>query len=370
VAFFQTQLINRFGDQLELKSSGPMVRDGSLWCPEYIDIALTGTNVEENQVKVWFASDAFLNQFDDYEILVVPPLEPVDTFHDTYANVKAKVALIKWPDILERVEAKKNGRPETKIRADAFDWVDKNNRTLKVSTDWTTIIYGAAGDNIDNVKNAIVDYIMANTVHTREEWAVIFPDLFTATEFIITPMWNNYSVPNSGVQAGRYSSITEINDAIATVLKTVKGTGYTQAHIQSVLAILGYTYKGINLAVVGGPDNRDGVNKIKAQFKDYMGIASTHGDYLLMSPTTRGWLDMLARMMIIAETMTPDTSVPQGFTRMAREGVYYVVRTYEKVQYLVVTKYSLNDPAIGFTAMLVTGEAEPLVSFDSATLTS
>jgi hypothetical protein len=352
---------------MELKSSGPMVRDGSLWAPEYIDIALTGSGVEANQVKVWFASNAFLNQYDDYEILVVPPLEPVDTFHDTYANVKAKVALIKWPEILERVETKKNGRPETKVRADTFDWVDKNNRTLKVSTDWTTIIYGAAGDNIDNVKNAIVEYILANTAKTRDEWAVIFPDLFTATEFIITPMWNNYSVPNSGVQAGRYSSITDITEAIATALKTVKGTGYTEAYVQSIISILGYTYKGINLVVVGGPDNRDGINKIKDQFKDYMGISSTNADYLLMSPTTRAWLDMLARMMIIAEEMTPDTTVPQGFTRMARDGVYYVVRTYEKVQYLVVSKYSLNDAAIGFTPILVTGEADALVSFDSST---
>lgn len=358
-AAFQSLFINRWGDTTEFHNSGVMIKDGSIWAPEFFDISFTNATIGDNRVKVWLASDSFLNQFDDFEILVVPPLVPIDQFFGDYNAVKALVAAITWPDLVSRLEETKAGYPETLIRSDSFDWVDANDRTKTISTDWTTVIYGAAGNNIDNIKTAIVDYILNNSTHTRDEWAVIFPDIFQSTEFIITPMWNNYAIPNQVLVTGLYSSTVNFVDAEAIAVVTAKGTGYTEEFVKSVLSAVASTYKSLQLLAVGGPNNRDGVNKFYDEWPDYMAIPTTNTDFGRMSKDTRAFIAQLTEQLMYAETMTPDTSVPLNYSRMQRDGVYYIVRSYGKVQYLVVLKYSLNDSTL-FPNLLTSSDGSTL----------
>lgn len=362
-AAFQALFINRWGETVEFHNSGVMIKDGNIWGPEFFDISFTNANIGENRVKVWMASESFLNQFDDFEILVVPPLVPIDQFFGDYNAVKALVAAIKLPEVIARIEETKNGYPETLIRSDSFDWVDPNDRTKTISTDWTTVIYGAAGNNIDNIKTAIVDYILDNSSHTRDEWAVIFPDIFQATEFIITPMWNNYAIPNQVLVTGVYSSTVQTEEAIEKAIVTAKGTGYTEEFVKSVLSVVSSPYKGLQLLAVGGANNRDGINKFYDQWKDYISVPSTHTDFGRMSPDTRAFAVQLIEQLRYAEEMTPDTSVPLNYSRMQREGVWYIVRSFGKVQYLVVLKYTLNDQTI-FPNVL-TGSDGDVLSNDS-----
>jgi len=341
ITAFQQLLLAQYGGVISLNGSGDMIRSGTLYLPAYVDLQIVAAG--ENTLKFWFSNDAFLSQYDDSETLCLSPLEPVDTFFNGYSVIKPLIDALTWPDMLTRAEVLKAGFPETKLRADTFDWVDPVDRTVKIPVDFTTVIYGAAGDNIDNIKLELVEFLLGKSTHTREEWAVIFPDLFTSTEFIVTPMYNDYAIPNSDVTNGLYSSTTLIADAIALANKSCIGTGYTKAHIDSVLSVSGCTYKAIQLVIVGGPNNRDGINKFKDQWVDYIAVESTHVDFKRMSQATRAFILMLFDMLRYAESMTPNTSVPVGYTRMTREGVVYLVKSYLKVQYLVVTKYSVEQ---------------------------
>lgn len=370
-AKFEQIFLNRWGTQLALLESGAMVQDGTLWAPGFIDFEFTDTaTYGENRIKVWFANQAFESQYDDYEIDVIPPLENLETFFGDYNAVKSALSKITLTSILEKIEAKANRYPYTAATSDSFDWVDRSNPALTLSTDWTTVIYGAAGNTVDNKKAAIIDFVLANSKRSRDEWAAIFPDIFTATEFIITPMWNDYSVPNKVLETGLYASAVRVTDASATAKKTSKGTGYTDTFIDSVLCIASTAYKCLTLAIVGGPNNRGGVNIFSDQFEDYMGLPTTHGEFGRMSPETREFVVMLMDMIKYAEVLTPSSTVPLGYTRMSRNGVYYLVRTLRKVQYLVVSKYSLNDTALGFDDNLVDSTGVELMDDSAAALTS
>ena len=51
------------------------------------------------------------------------------------------------------------------------------------------------------------------------------------------------------------------------------------------------------------------------------------------------WMLLFAAAIQHAETITEYSDVPQGFSRLKRNGLIYVAFSYKKVQYLVLTKY-------------------------------
>lgn len=345
VTSFESAFISQFGGMFALKRTGKMIRYGSAWCPESVEVEYL-TSGEDNTVMIWFSNDAFLAQYDEYEVEIVPPFEALDAFFDTYVNVKAKIDLIKTPETMERIELKANRYPYTRVRIDVFDWVNPVNKDVTIPTEWSVILYGTAADNLDAVREIIVEYILANSTHTREEWAELFPDLFTSTEYVITPFWNSYAIPNRVLESGMYSPTINTKDAATLTKKTVQGPRYTSAWIDENLEITATTYKSVAVGVVASPDNRDKIFSLAEKFEDYILISSVHPDFRRMTARTRDFVLMLTELLKIAESTTPFSTVPIGFNRIRRNGVYYIVRNYERVQYLVVTKYSLEDPAV------------------------
>lgn len=337
---FQQAFITNFGTTLDLINSGLMIGFEGHFAPEYVEFAPLNMSAT-NSFRIWFADDSFFNQYDEFTILVIPPIAPVDQFFQDYGTVKDLIAAIKYTDQLTKVAAARGKLPETVLRADTFEWRDKVDHTLLIETDWTTVIYGAAGDNLDAVKEAIRDYILDNSTHTRDEWADVFPDLFTSTEFIITPMWNDYSVPNGNKDTGVYSGIVAVQAAMALCHKTCQGVKYTNAQIDACLSVVPSQYRSLMLSVVGGPENRDGVDLFAERFPDYMNVYTTHVDFMRMSDKTRQFVMLLAEMLMHAEELTLNSGVPAGFNRLVRNDVVYLSRTFDKFLYLVTTKASV-----------------------------
>lgn len=339
---FQQQFIAAMGAEYDLIGSGSMVAFGNYWAPEFIEIA----PFEQSGAfrwKVWFANESFENQYDEFLILVIPPIEELDRFFDDYNDVKEMIANVEQSDMFDRLRIAVGDYPQTTQRNDVFTWQDRNDKTLKVDTNWVTAHYGLAGDNLDAVKEAIRDYIMDHTTHTRDEWAEIFPDIFTSTEFIITPLWNDYAIPNQVRETGVYSGNIPFQKAMALCHRTCKGVRYTDLHIDAVISGIVTTHKSASAAIVGGPENRDGIDMFYERYPDYIGVPPLHPDFMRMSEETRNFVYMLSKMLLEAEEMTLNSGVPQGFNRVVRDGVVYIAKSYKKFLYLVVTKYSVEQ---------------------------
>ena len=339
---FQQLFIAANGAEYDLIDSGEMVAFGNYWAPEYIEIAPYQQSANYRW-RVWFANESFYNQYDEFLILVVPPITTLDAFFDTYTNVKEMVEAIEQGDIFARMATTIGKFPQTTQRSDVFNWTDKTDKTLLVPTNWVTVHYGLAGNNLDSVKEAIRDYILDNTEKTRDEWAEIFPDLFTSTEFIITPMWNDYAVPNEVRETGVYSGVLPFQKAMALCHRTCKGVKYTNAHIDTVISGLTAQHRSISCAVVGGPENRDGIDVFNERYPDYICVPFTHPDFMRMTLETRGFCMLLAEMLLAAEELTKNSGVPEGFNRLIRDGVVYLATSYKNFLYLVVTKYSVEE---------------------------
>lgn len=339
---FQQQFISANGSEYDLISSGEMIAFSTYFAPEYIEIAPAGQSANYLW-RVWFANESFYNQYDEFEILVVPPITNLNLFFDDYADVKKLIDAVSQGDVFQRLATAVGKYPQTTQRSDMFQWQDRNDPTLKIPTHWVTAHYGLAGNNLDAVKEAIRTYILANSTHDRDEWATIFPDLFTSTEFIITPMWNDYAVPNQVRESGVYSSILPFQKAMALSYKTCKGTKYTNAHIARVISGITALHKAISCAVVGGPENRNGIDILNEKFPDYICVPTTHPDFMLMSEDTRGFVMLLSEMLMHAEELTSNSGVPQNFNRLIRDGVTYLATSYKDFLWLVVTKQTVEQ---------------------------
>ena len=345
---FRTRFIAQYGTVFSLYTTGTMVKAAdNVYMPSYIE--LRDIVNDDLRYRVWYSSEVFEQQFDEYEIKVVPPIDHLDAFFESAVSVAAALAERTQDVTIEMMQAAREGYPETYLRSEMFEWYDQSNLspTARKPVYWNVVIYGIAGNNIDAIKEALRDYVLSHSERTKDEWATIFPEIFTATEFIIVPMWGQESVPNKVIATGLYSSITNFKLGMTQLKRLVRGEGYTNAWLEQHGELFGVSHKALNAAVIGGPKNRDGIVELYQRYPDYINVDPVGNDHGRMKPETRRFVLALEALLKSAETMTPDSSVPPKFSRTVRDGVMFLVQTVDKFQFLVVSRYSYNDASVG-----------------------
>lgn len=315
-----------------------------VWCPDWIkfkcDALVDPSNQPlDNENTIWLSVTAFESQYDEYQIVVVPPIDNLDLFFGTGASVIAMVQAITTTEIIDRMAAARGGFPETIPRSDPYTYYDPLNSNNHIDVQWPVLIYGPGGNNVDAIKQVLQDYILAHSTHPRADWIKIFPDIFKRTEFMMIPAWQNYAIPNRTQAAGIYSPVGKLT-AMNLYIKQVV-SGYPTNHVDAHAEMMGHPYRSLAMMTVGGPENRNALYEILQVFPDYIDVSSTSIEFNRMSPETQGWCLMIAQMIIIAETMGQYTTLPQGMTKLMRDNVLYLVKTYQNIQYLVATKASV-----------------------------
>lgn len=343
IAEFQTKFLTEFGGELEIQESGVMVNFGhNQHCPESITIAPLGQLQERNWV-IWLSDEAFINQCPTSVIKPVAPIVNLDGFFDTAQNVHPMVVPPDMQRMNDKAEELKGSYPYTALRTWVFDWVDPANEENRIPTHWLTVHYGESGNNIDQAKEAIRDHILENSDRGREEWAKIFPDIFTSTEFIVIPHYDLISRPSRTRQTAFYSPITNHTKSLQDAIAHVRGTGYNPEHIETVLETAPSLYRSLAVSVVGGPENRDGIDRFSERYPDFMNVATTHVDFGYMEEETRAFVLVLNHLLSVAESATPSSSIPREFNRITRDEQVYIATSFEEFLYLVVPKYAYGE---------------------------
>jgi hypothetical protein len=331
---FRNEVANAFYQQISSFSMGALVDNGTIALPEWVSWISTGHDGSE--IKVWLADQAFQNQYDEYSITVVPPLEPIDQFFGSYPVVSNLLSSMDLEVFGDRIQDAKDGNPETVIRILKFDFYNRVNINQKTPSDWAVLIYGKTGDNIDAIKDALVEYILENSTHPQNEWEEIFPDIFKRTEFYMLPRWDFISIPNLTVLSSLYSSILDPKEVI-TFAKTAISQ-FPANFVENNIATIPYDYKAVSFVTVAGIGNTDGNKKIKEIFPDYIPVPSTSTDFSRMSIKTRNWILMLENLLLAAETATEFSAIPGSLRRQKKAGILYISKMYEGVNYLVAAR--------------------------------
>lgn len=319
---------------------GPMNEHNGRWVPDWIRWK-SGLITGDNETTVWLSIESFVAMYSDYDIVVVPPIVPLDNFFLPGNQVELRVNEITTPLMIDKIQAAREEHPESILRSDIYDYINPLNSAHRVPTNWPVLVYGPAGNNIDAIKDAMIDYILANSTHSRTEWTQIFPDIFRRTEFIIAPHWQKYALPNLTLQHGVYSPTVNAQEAID--FTKLVANEYTPVFVAAHMCVVANTYRSLQLSSIGGAENRDQLFRIDQVFPDYIAVPTTSTDFNRMSLDTQAWVQMINNMLVAAETMNATTTMPQGMMKITRGGVLYVAKTYKNIQYLVASKKSIYD---------------------------
>lgn len=318
---------------------GDMVEyDATTFFPENIYFVNADVAVDPNNIKVWFSDPAFRVQYDKYTFVVVPPIDVVDDLRQPALTVKALLDAISNADQMLRIQTAANGDPTTVIRVSDSVWVNPADPTVELTTSWSVLIYGAAGDSIDLIRTAIIDYILANSAFIFTEWEDWLPHIFKVTEFIITPFWDKYSIPNQTLVTGLHTPTINHSEVLARAIATAPN--YDAAHVESMLNTSVSNFRSTAFMAVGAASNADGIYELYVKFPDYFVVPTTSIEFGRMSPDTQAWVMLLAQMLNVADTMTEYSEIPITMSRLIRDNIMYLVAVYNDVQYLVVSHQS------------------------------
>lgn len=344
--FSDVLLANLLTDHAAIAESfncGEMVTDGTYYVPEWL--AWKAKNVDgvpATEIRVWFADSSFKLQYDEFEIVVVPPTPVLDNFFKTGTEVALMLNAETPSTMVMKMQVARDKYPTTMQRVMTYDYVDPFLPSHKEVSNWGVLIYGAAGNNIDNISDALIEYILGNSTHTREEWTKILPDLFKRTEFFMIPSWFQYAIsPRKTQPAGVPSPLLSVNQIVARVKEAAPG--YTDAHINENAMVMPHPYASLTILTVGSPNNREGKFKISDIYPDYISVSTSSTDFNRMSARTKAWLDRLQEQLLAAEQMTEFSNIPSGMTRAKRDGRVYLVINVENINYLMALRSNYAD---------------------------
>lgn len=334
---FRVLLLAQFGSDIADFECGKMVSERGVWMPSYMAWKFDKAG-EDNLIRIWFSDAAFKAQYDDYEIVVVPPIEPVDTFQLTKDKVAAKLNKFNIPDLHKRVLEKTGGEPYTYLVSKSYPWYDHDDTAQTLPTVWTVAIYGIAGNNLELIKQAIAGFILANSTYDREDWIPIFPDIFRNTEFTFIPFWNHRSVVDETYVGSLYSPIVPYDGLLSFAQPFVEYV--PAAHLAKYLTVSGIQYKSLASVIIGGIDNRDDKFLITDFYPDLALISTTSIDFNRMSENTVEFLQKLLTAIIAAEEMDSYSYIGASLSRIIRNGMLYVGFSHGDTGFLVLSRLS------------------------------
>jgi len=305
---------------------------------------LGGTETQD--VSLWFADAEFAATYPEYSVAVIPPVADLDAFYAQMTSLTQTPYVPRsTPETLALIQTLRATYPETITAGLEYNAFFVNvTDTPSVSTVWTYMTWGIAGENIDIVRTAFQNYILDNSSHTREEWTPVLPDLFLSTEFIIIPGWNVYAIPNQELQKGIYSpqlSYIQINRLLGNGLPDNYLANVAQ--LQLNVAITATMYMSLGLVTAGGPENREGMERLNQVMPEYIVVPTTSSEFNRMDENTRNWVILLNKALLQAELADDAYELTPGFIRVVRDGKTYISFFYDSVLYLVLTKESLSD---------------------------
>lgn len=316
---------------------GDMITDGKNWAPEWVSGSI-GSDATDNVVKIWLSDDSFELSYPRFELFAdyPVPLSNIDVLHEDYATAKAAIDGVTKGDIATNINKLMGVNPPTFVRDISFKIYDKEN-TSKWQVGYFTIVgYGKNGNNDDAIYELLKADILANSKFSEDEWALVIPDLFNPIEYVIAPDWLSYSIPNKTTEAGINSPVVDYETMLDMPTKVMKW--FEQDHIKASLQVFPSLTKSLDLYAVAKPTNRNGQIKLKELYPDYALIPSQDIEFDRISPDTQEFIYDMQVMLKAAEVMSEFSELPEGVSRVVRDGVICAAKSVNGIKFLVVAK--------------------------------
>lgn len=307
--------------------------------PDYVAFKFND-DVKPYSIKLWFSDEKFQVQYNNYEIVVLPPVGAIDSLNATTAQVSTLLTTLTKTQIINQINVVTNENPATTIYPIRLRWHNPVNKTSTLDTEWLAVIYGKAGIDNDAVKDAIRTYISNNSSNTN--WTSIYPDLYAESEFVIVPFWDQLSTPDNGYDEGLYR--TAINSDNLKRIETQKiPASYNtvtdfEDYKKNNLVVASSSYRAIMFYSLGNPNNTGATFNLLQVFPDYMDISTSSADFSRLNLKTQNFVIMLTEALHKAREYNQNKGVPSGYSMSIKGNREYLGFDYEGFTYYVQTR--------------------------------
>lgn len=292
------------------------------------------------RVTLWFSDEKFRLQYPLYDVVVIPPMGDIDRMIDSPANVIEAIRSVTIDYTVNRVAAITSEHSATTLYTHTIRWNDPLGSISNVSTKWTVVIYGSAGNDLDIIKDSIRRYIAANSA--SDKWPTIFPDLYSENEFLLMPMWDVVAAPANSYDDGLYGSLTDfknINEqAVRVIPSSFTGAVNIETLTSNYLGILSTTYRGLLVMTLGNPNNVDGLTMFNEMYPDYMAVSTDKPDFARMSTITQDFVIQLIEVLDIARHYTLNSVLTGGYVKATKGNREYIGFDFNGFTYYVLTR--------------------------------
>lgn len=332
-------LTDEFGTVIDNIIAGNVISKGIVRLPTSISWSIRA-QPNGNLIQVWFSDPAFQLEYDGKTILIIPPLPNLDSLFESSPVVKQMLDARGVDAVFEEVEAARGNSPYTILRTFPHNRVSQVQPS-PIVTNWTVIMYGRAGDDIDTINNAIIDFVLENSSYTLEQWKQLIPSLFVNTEFVGVPYWDKIAIENQTVSSGLYSPIVTPADILDYAM--LAANGLSESYVASKVNHLQTTHKSIAVSIFGGQENVDAIYTVAEKYPDYIAVHTSSADFARMAPATQAWSVVLHNLVKEAEVMTPFSVLPEGIGRVVRSNKVYATKRVGNAQWLIYVKFNMGN---------------------------
>lgn len=315
---------------------GQIIEFRGFFYPSYVEYSQDGWTF-----KLWLNDDAFKSQYVPFEILPIMPVEVVDSLTQGRTEVEALLNALTPTTLMDKARDVEGVLPSTVTRSLTVEWVDSADSSLKLPISFAVVIYGRGGDNIDSIKQAIGDYILANSSFDRSVWVKILPDIFNPNEMLVIPHWDTVLDAYDPLSDDIYSSTIKPDAIFRTATNNIPLL--STDHILKSVVLVPTVWRGILCSVVPNePLLGDPLMTFEDVYPDYF-VCEIGGDaFHRMTEVTRILTNTLMTLLTVAENYNDYTILPTGVSRVKRGDREFLAIDLRDYMIYVQTKRNYN----------------------------
>jgi hypothetical protein len=285
-----------------------------------------------NTFNVYLTDGAITQFYKEHEIIVVPPCVNID---DLMVNSSLlKVAVETGND-----QGFFNG-----LSYSAPTYIAKR-RVSRVSGEsvetvlFSLLVYGESGNNGELQREAIVDYITANTKLPLSGWKQVYPSLWTSRINVVIPDWWSVAIQPTAMRDIIYSCGRNNPEVNALVSQYLPQADMSKDSYRSTFPM---PYKGIEVTVVYPTLTEVGkLSDFHYDYPDYISVGPMEREFSYMSSKTKGVALFLLKAVELAEDISKKRTNPDkwlNFYVTEKRGATFVVGTWDNSTWEVLAK--------------------------------
>ncbi len=308
--------------------------------PENIEYVFDDAG-ESTRVQIWFQDTKFKADYDQYEVKIVPPIQPVMSLYSPYATVLPVMTAI-TPIVLSQQESVIRGdEPYTHRRVYELRWNDPSDKTKAVTTYWTSLGYGPDTYRVDIILEAIRKYLTDNSPYTITQWREYLPDILAVENFAFLPFWDKTALSvGGGTIHAIFSPVIKVKGQGNTAVKFLSNR--TPDGIEEKAEVVPQVWNGLTSLVVPGLTNPEDKECFSVSYPDYALLAANDQNLSRLSLTTRTAIEAMERIAIVADDWKPGDTLSASLSLSQVGNAWFIEQIVNGMAIKYLTRYSYD----------------------------